>query len=209
MSTTAWNPHEMLESLRARGYYKSDVPITHDEFLARMAAIGEIKKPTEIQPGGPNPVLESGRPLLPHNDCNYYAEYIAWYCRDDGGAGDRTFIVDVSPLYEALTADELDRLARVRVMLPNHEGGGTTIVREQGGARRLFYVPWSLYHDGDPAVAETLRKFHAMVKELAARERIQGGPITLTSGEYLIVDDGRFMHGRDAVPDDAPRHLFR
>ncbi|MCB9748522.1 MAG: TauD/TfdA family dioxygenase [Myxococcales bacterium] len=202
-------PSTILASLRARGFYRSDVQLSREEFLACMRALGDVKKPTEIRPRGPNPVLESGRPLLAHNDCNYYADFIAWYCRDDGGAGDRTFIVDAAPLLASLSPEELARLARVRVVLPNHEGGGTTVVRWQGGAPRLFYVPWALFHDGDPVVLDTLRRFHARVKEHTQRERVQGGPIALRSGEFLIVDDGRFMHGRDAVPDSAPRHLLR
>ena len=200
---------QLRDSLASRGYYRSPASVPFERFLDAMALLGEIKKPTEIRPQGPNPVLESGRPLLPHNDCNYYADYIVWYCREDGGAGDRTFIVDMDPLYAALSRDDRERLARVRVVLPNHEGGGAPILREREGQPQLFYVPWSLFHRGDPDVAATLRRFHAAVKDHAASARIQGGPIALRTGQFLIVDDARFMHGRDAVPDDAPRHLFR
>lgn len=200
---------ELTRQLAATGYYRSSVALTFEQFSDCMAELGAVKKPTEIRPQGPNPILESGRPLSPHNDCNYYADYVAWYCRDDGGAGDRTFIVDVTPLYEQLSTRELDALAKVQVRLLNHEGGGCSVIRWLDDRPQLFYVPWSLFHDGDAFVDATVRKFHRLLKQRASTERIRGGPIALRTGHFLIIDDHRFMHGRDAVPDEAPRHLFR
>ena len=60
-----------------------------------------------------------------------------------------------------------------------------------------------------PELVDRVQRFRARVNEVGARSRIQGGPIALDDGQFLIIDDHRFFHGRDPLPEGSRRHLFR
>ncbi len=204
---------DIMESLCAKGYYRSPEPVDYEEFERLARSFSSIKRPMELRTGGPNPVLESERGMTPHNDCNHYADCVAWYCRKADGAGDRTFLTEVVDVIESFDDHELSMLSRVGIHLPLHEVARTSIVRREDHRLRIF---WSFSAIRIPRDAERqselldiVRRFRERVNEVGELKRIQGGPIALDDGQFLIVDDHRFFHGRDPLPAGSGRHLFR
>ena len=124
---------DILDALVTQGYYRSPHAVEFEEFEAIARSIAAVKRPMELRTGGPNPVLESERGMTPHNDCNHYADCVAWYCRRADGAGDRTFITEIADVIAELDEDELTALTRVGILLPLHEVPRTQVVRWQGG----------------------------------------------------------------------------
>ena len=202
---------DILGALAERGYYRSPGPVEFDEFDALMRSLAAVKRPMELRTGGRNPVLESERGMTPHNDCNHYADCVAWYCRRADGAGDRTFITEIADVVAELDGDDLEAMAGVGIHLPLHEVARTRVVRRVGGRARVF---WSfsaiqIPRGAGSELVDRVQRFRARVNEVGARSRIQGGPIALDDGQFLIIDDHRFFHGRDPLPEGSRRHLFR
>lgn len=201
--------NEVLHALVNDGYYRSPASVKFAEFERIVAGLGHVKRPMELRTGGANPVLEGEGGMTPHNDCNHYADCVVWYCRNADGAGDRTFIVEIADIVRELTEDELTMLARVGISLPLHEVARTQVVRRDDGPLRIFWSFSAVRLEPDPALVATVKGFRRLVNRIGETRRIQGGPIALDDGYFLIVNDHRFFHGRAALPGGSRRHLFR
>lgn len=210
--STEFDAAAILDALATHGYYRSPTPAPFAAFERLMASIASVKRPMELRTGGRNPVLESERGMTPHNDCNHYADCVAWYCRRADGAGDRTFITEIAEVISALSREELDALAQIGIRLPLHEVARTRVVRREDDRVRVFWSFSAVQVPRSPERArliELVQAFRSRVNEVGARARIQGGPIALDDGQFLIIDDHRFFHGRDPLPPGSRRHLFR
>ena len=125
---------------------------------------------------------------------------------------DRTFITEIAEVISALSGDELDALAQIGIRLPLHEVARTRVVRREDDRVRVFWSFSAVQVPRSPeraALIELVQAFRSRVNEVGARARIQGGPIALDDGQFLIIDDHRFFHGRDPLPPGSRRHLFR
>ena len=203
------NGGDMVAALAEQGYYRSPGPVTFEDFQRYTQAIGEWKRPMELRTGGPNPVLESERGMTPHNDCNHYADCVVWYCRTADGAGDRTFLTDITDVIREIDSSDIEPLAKVGIHLPLHEVANTHVVRYLNGNLRFFWSFSAVRLERTTEMVERVQRVRRMINEIGERKRLQGGPIALEDGYFLLVNDHRFLHGRSPLPTGSRRHLFR
>ena len=171
--------------------------------------MGRVKRPMELRTGASKRLLELEVPIRAHNDCNHYADCVAWFCRRAEGAGDRTFLLEARRVLEAMPDALRDALRDVSIYLPLHERAHTTVVRGEGESLRLFWSFAAIQMRRDSKLFEAALEFRELIKEVTAAYRMPTTETALEDGQFLLVDDHRFLHGRDALPAGSQRHLHR
>ena len=133
---------------------------------------------------------------------------MAWYCVEVDGADDRLFISPMAPLERALDEAQLEHLEHAHVTLMRARVPKTTIVRRERG-RPILFGPLGLcaFDEDVPGRREAVEAFYRARLELAERHRLSG--LSLRTGQFLIIDDRRYMHGRHALPDGCGRVIRR
>lgn len=200
----------IYEALVRDGYYKSTAPVSRAEYHQILARFAEEIDPLDIRIGLKHPRLGAPNPIGPHNDCNYFADGLSWYCGDDGDAGARLYVCEMAPLERTLSESDLEHLSGARVSLMRQRVAHTTIARWERG-RPILFCPLgscSLERDSEES-RSVVHRFYQRVRELGTDHRLRGANMDLRTGQFLIVDDRRFVHGREALPADSSRTLHR
>lgn len=137
------------------------------------------------------------------------ADFIAWRCeRQDATDGEQQFIDGLAALLacgpqvrETLTRVHVE--VRVRADSPPSR---VPIVRSRFGTDRMFFAEWINPIEQDDASLEALETFK---REVAARKVHAIEEVRLDEGEALVVDNGRWLHGRASLSPTSCRRLTR
>ncbi|MCA9695576.1 MAG: TauD/TfdA family dioxygenase [Myxococcales bacterium] len=201
---------DIYDALVRDGYYKSPEPVPLEEFDQTMAALAEQLDPIDIRLRLKHPNLGGVQALEAHNECNHFADGLAWYWKDDGGAGDRLFISPMAPIEASLGDAELEHLAHARVSLMRLRVPHTTLARRERGRPILFCPLGPCAFDAQvPGREEAITRFYKRVREVTASARATSPTLEMRSGDFLLLDDRRWVHGRDALPEESSRVLRR
>jgi len=121
---------------------------------------------------------------------------IGWYCEEqDGDDGANLFVDGRGLLDEHLQHDLEDQSLPVPCL--RRLGGRTTdvaVVRDG----KLFFAPWLVKRWSNP-LKDFARRLHE-VRRLRVR---------LAPGDAVFIDNGRVLHGREAIGRTSKRVLFR
>ena len=201
---------EMLARYIQDGYYKSPQPVTRERFQALLSEIAELFDPIDIRLGIRHPNLGRPKELHAHNECNHFADGIAWYCVDDGGASGSFYISPMAPVEARLDEEDLAHLEHAHVTLLRQRAPHTTVARwERGRPILLFPFGPCSFDERVPGRREAIERFYRVVRELTRANRLRGPDMALRTGEFILVDDRRYAHGRDALPPNTTRVLHR
>ena len=192
------------------GYYKSPQPMPQDEYLALLDEFARPFDSMTIRLGIRHPRLGNPAAIMAHSECNHFSDGVTWYCAEDGGASQQLYISPIAPIEAALSERDLELLSGARITLLAQRDPFTSVVRWERG-RPVLMCPLggcSLERDSEEG-RDAVKRFYRLVRELAAEHRLRGEDIELHTGEFLMIDDRRFVHGRDALPEQCERVLVR
>ncbi len=199
---------EVIETVSREGYFRGPSKTTIDEFRSIAAAFGDVFYEADVRMGGERPRNYQLPSQIDFHTDHVSAEVAAWYCLERESDGGAMQFIDLAPIAEDLSRDELADLARVRV--PDNavwsEGGDIALCTVEGDQVSFHYVPWLDLKVPDDAARRALDRFEAGVRRAKAADIIE---MDLTPGELVFVDNRRIMHGRAAIPADSRRHLKR
>lgn len=190
--------------LERDGYVHVRAVMSELEFVELARTLGRIVQQTAIRIERSRSLLNSTARMDLHTD-SPEAHAIAWYCvtPDAAGAG-ATSLVDTRPLPTEL-APYVDVLVRTPVRCPRSrtELVDHACLEPRGRGWRVYYAPWLLQHAYDPEQRAALAALAAWIDGRSVVD------VRLERGEALLVDNGRMLHGRAALPGGSPRHLTR
>ena len=194
------------KSLLEDGYCHVKQKISFDQYVDINEKIGVVKNISDIKLNSESK-LKFNKPefLSPHTD-SPLVNTVAWYCiRQDPEVGS-SILIDCKPLIEALPENILEVLRDTHIGFPLYKRfkTGTYPVLKQGKVSDdIYYTHWLLLDNYSKKQTEALQALEASITDAS--------PIVLRlePGEALFVDNKRILHGRDEIPQDSPRYLYR
>ena len=170
------------------------------EFLQRF---GDIIEETEVRQRKKAETYLAGRGPIPLHTDHPEADLVAWRCEvqdpQDGASvlADGYFIIrSMGATAEFLRNVEL----HVPPQLPRQKSDRTKV----WDGSRLYYAPWYPVVRADDSGRQALKMFASLLAMGFGHRRVR-----LKVGELLIIDNGRWLHGRDVLLERSERFLQR
>jgi alpha-ketoglutarate-dependent taurine dioxygenase len=142
-----------------------------------------------------------------HTDHHPLADIIGWYCVQPCRSGTPSVYLDAEDAYDRMSPADQDKLQRIRLRVKSAKGRELVPVVTFDGSRPRF--AWNslwLHKPIEPDAQGAVRRFSTM---LATPGRAHTVTVPLAAGEFVFIDNKRFLHGRDAIPPDSRRLLYR
>jgi len=195
-------------TLETDGYCWLRKDWSFEEFRSYCAGLGDIFFEADVRLGGERPRnFQLPQAIGFHTD-HASAHTVAWYCVQPDADGGAMWLLDLAPITEALTSEELDALSRVRV--PDNaiwsKGGDIPLCVRNNGHTDFHYVPWLSLKAPDTDAGSALSKLQ---KGIANAEKTDIITLDVQPGDAVIVDNHRVMHGRAAIRTESNRFLKR
>jgi hypothetical protein len=181
-----------------------------EKFTALVSSLGTVFHTTEVrlQPGSTQYALRPEQFDM-HMD-NPDADYAAWYIRNDGGdASCPMVIADSREAVNSLPADVLHGLEQTETLYID----ATTlkrlpiplVARDENGIYYARYFPYDVRRikPRDETQAAHIRALEACLASLPKMI------LPIETGDIVILDNRRMLHGRRQLRTDSARHLFR
>lgn len=140
------------------------------------------------------------------------ADLVGWYCVRPCSSGVANLYLDGWDACAGLTEAERAALVGVTCQDPLQQGRlaesgpEEPILELTDAGPRLFWLPHRLNIPEEGRRLAALRKLAA---RLSGEDDVRVVPVRLQRGNFVIIDNHRFLHGRLAIPADSPRLLYR
>lgn len=168
--------------------------------------LGKLLNHTQVSiVEGSKSLVTSARGLSPHTD-HHLARYILWNCDVQQESGGETILVDGLAVFSSMSQADKTNLRNIRLMehsIFDGDEASHPMIFDLGGNEALYYSYWLCDESISPILRESFDRFHAAVKS------VQPIFIRLETGESLLIDNNRMLHGRVPLEQDSPRILQR
>jgi hypothetical protein len=199
---------DVIDTVSRQGYYRSPSRVSFEDFRRIAEAFGEIFYEADVRMGGERPRNYQLPAAIDFHTDHVSAEVAAWYCLERESDGGAMQFIDLKPIAEHLSEEQLAALGRVRV--PDNavwsEGGDIPLCTKENGRWSFHYVPWLELRAPDGAARNALDRLEAGIAQAKSASIIE---CDLLAGEMVFVDNHRVMHGRAAIPTGSQRNLKR
>ena len=192
---------ELLDEISAKGYAIADVGSV-EAYRELSRKFGDLWFEAEItlkegrQYGAHNP-----RALDFHTDAPT-ANLVGWYAKVPGAP---TLLKDLSEI--SIDEATVTSLRHVKCACPATDRKNFShhpVFDSEGNKARFYYAPWFVQREKAlPEHQAALVKFEKALLPITIQS------VTLKPGQALYVDNGRMLHGRNAIPEDSKRLLIR
>ncbi len=197
-----------LEDIALRGMQHFSA-MSDAEFRSLISQLGRpwCETVVELRPNVRS-YLCRAEPVPFHTD-HPDADLIAWRCeRQDVTDGEQLFVDGLAALL-ACGPDVRETLTRVHVEVRVRAESPPSIVpivRSRSGMDRLCFAEWIKPIEQDDASVEA---FETLKRQVVARKENAIEAVRLAEGEALVVDNGRWLHGRASLSPTSCRRLTR
>ncbi len=194
------------DALLEKGYCHLKQNLSFDQYVAINEHLGTIKTISDIKLNNESK-LKFNQPdsLSLHTD-SPLINTVAWYCiRQDSNVGS-SLLIDCRPLIEALPESTRKILRETHIGFPIYKRfktGTYPILKPSATSDEIYYTQWLLLDNYSPERTVALQTLEALIS--GATKIV----LRLEPGEALFVDNKRMLHGRDEIPQDSPRYLYR
>lgn len=171
--------------------------------LRILGGLGDIVDSTEVRQRSEARTYLAGRDAVPLHTDHPEADLVAWRCESQDSQDGASVLADGHLIIQAM-GESAEFLRNVELHVPPQLPRQTIDRGVMWNGERLYYAPWypvvRVNRDGR-------RAFTLFTNLLAmgfGHRRIR-----LQVGEMLIVDNGRWLHGRDILSEKSRRFLQR
>lgn len=198
----------ILEAVRRTGWCRLG-PTTDAEYRALAGSLGRAwcETAVELRPDVRS-YLCRPEPVPFHTD-HPEADMIAWRCEQPDNADGAQQLVDGWAALESCGRGIRDALTHVHAEVRVRRDSPPSrwpIVRATPYGDRLFYAEWIKPIEADPHSGAA---FDVLKAEVRRRTESHVEEFRLGEGEVLIIDNGRYLHGRRALAGESRRRLRR
>ncbi|MBX3360103.1 MAG: TauD/TfdA family dioxygenase [Phycisphaeraceae bacterium] len=202
------NNAAILESVRSTGLCRLG-PTTDAEYRALVGSLGRAwcETAVELRPDVRS-YLCRPEPVPFHTD-HPEADFIAWRCEQQDHTDGSQQLIDGWAALEACGRGVRDALTHVHAEVKvrgDSPASRWPIVRASPHGDRLFYADWIKPIEADP---HSGMAFDALKAEIGRRTQSHVEEVRLSEGEVLIINNGRYLHGRKPLASDSQRRLRR
>jgi hypothetical protein len=200
-----------LDQLETRGFVVIRAG-TPERMTSALSSLGSViqRERVALRPGAHAYLAKPGAVPL-HTD-HPDATWIAWFCEAQDERDGANVLLDAQPVIASLPETRRDSLRQTFLACPPVAGGPPTLAYRvldkaaSASGERLFCSPWLRARGADLVQQSALDTLRDRLKEAAKTHLIR---VRLEPGEALIINNGRVLHGRDAIADDSRRVLLR
>ena len=168
-----------------------------------LEQLGEIVEETRVRQRNMAKTYLAGRDAVPLHTDHPEADLVVWRCEVQDLQDGATVLADGYSIVRAMgrSAEPLRSVElHIPPQLPRQKLDRGTV----WDGRRLYYAPWYPIVQADNDGRRALKRFESLLAMGLGHRRIR-----LEVGEMLIVDNGRWLHGRDKLPKGSNRLLYR
>lgn len=135
------------------------------------------------------------------------ANYVSWYCINQDKIAGESEIIDGFQLLNSLPNEIRDTLSNTDIKFPIYKKHAVRnypiLTLDETGFKQLYYTSWLKNENYTDKQKEAIFSFE---------EKLENTPpikIKLKPCESLIIDNNRMLHGRQLIPADSDRYLYR
>ncbi|MGE5100339.1 MAG: TauD/TfdA family dioxygenase [Deltaproteobacteria bacterium] len=197
----------LRDELRARGFVHVARHVSADEFEALCTSLGTISARSEVAlRKGARSYLASPEAVPFHTD--FVVDVIAWRCEVQDPIAGASLLLDARAVLATLSAVVETLLRNTRIEMRAAPGSAPhrrEVLQGVGCTERLSFAPWLEPVGVGPRESAAYDDLRRAVTAAAQQARA----VRLMPGEALLLDNGRFLHGRGPLPVDSRRRLSR
>ena len=169
-----------------------------------LSKIGDIVEETWVRQHAGASTYLSGCEAVPLHTDHPEASWVAWWCDVQAWRDGANVLADGQMLLDSMGKEKAEALRGIELHVPPQLPRQVLDSAPVWDGRRLYYAPWY------PVVRATgrgccaLEMFTALLAMGFGHRRIR-----LRPGDMLVIDNGRWLHGRDRLEDGNGRSLWR
>ena len=168
-----------------------------------LSEIGTIVEQTRVRQIKGAATYLSGHDAVPLHTDHPEAHWVAWWYETQAERDGASLLADGHAVL-SLMGKQADALAEVEQRVPPQLPRQTSETSPVRNGERLYYAPWYPVVRSTEAGNQALTVFRNLLAMGVGRRRIRLHP-----GDLLIIDNGRWLHGRDRLERDNSRFLQR
>ena len=160
-----------------------------------LRGIGEIVEQTRVRQINGATTYLCGRDAVPLHTDHPEARIVAWWCESQANRDGASVLADGNVVL-SLMGGQAEALLEVEQHVPPQ--------LPVWSGKRLYYAPWYPVLQSTDAGRRALRTFRNLLAMGVGHKRIR-----LQPGDLLVVDNARWLHGRDRLERQNGRLLRR
>ena len=168
-----------------------------------LKQLGDMVEETRVRQRSEVNTYLAGRDAVPLHTDHPEADLVAWRCEVQDLQDGASVLADGHAIIQAMGANA-DPLRSVELHVPPQLPRQTLDRGTVWDGKRLYYAPWYPIVRASNDGRRALRLFTNLLAMGFGHRRVR-----LKVGELLIVDNGRWLHGRDKLPEKSNRFLQR
>lgn len=168
-----------------------------------LKQLGDIVEETRVRQHREVNTYLAGRDAVPLHTDHPEADLVAWRCEVQDLQDGASVLADGHAIIRAMGANA-DPLRSVELYVPPQLPRQTLDRGTVWDGKRLYYAPWYPIVRASNDGRRALRLFTNLLAMGFGHRRVR-----LKVGELLVVENGRWLHGRDKLPEKSNRFLQR
>ena len=168
-----------------------------------LRQLGDIVEETRVRQRSEANTYLAGRDAVPLHTDHPEADLVAWRCEVQALQDGASVLADGYSIIRAMGASA-DSLRSVELYVPPQLPRQTPDRGTVWDGKRLYYAPWYPVVRASNDGRRALKLFTNLLAMGFGHRRVR-----LQVGELLVVDNGRWLHGRDKLPEKSNRFLQR
>ena len=168
-----------------------------------LKQLGDIVEETRVRQHREVNTYLAGRDAVPLHTDHPEADLVAWRCEVQDLQDGASVLADGHAIIRAMGANA-DPLRSVELHVPPQLPRQTLDRGTVWDGKRLYYAPWYPIVRAGNDGRRALRLFTHLLAMGFGHRRVR-----LKVGELLVVENGRWLHGRDKLPEKSKRFLQR
>ncbi len=168
-----------------------------------LSGIGEIVEQTQVRQMKGATTYLCGHDAVPLHTDHPEARIVAWWCESQADRDGASVLAD-GHVVLSLMGEQAEALQQVEQDVPPQLPRQVLRTAPVWSGKRLYYAPWYRVLQATDTGRRALRTFRGLLAMGAGHKRIR-----LQPGDLLVVENARWLHGRDKLEKQNDRLLRR
>ena len=177
--------------------------VGRDSVRKTLSGVGRIVQETDVRQRKGAVTYVSGHEAVPLHTDHPEALWVGWWCEAQAVRDGASVLADGQAVI-TLMGDQSRFLQEVELRVPPQLPRQVHDTAPVWDGERLYYAPWYPVLRATTRGRQALRTFVGLLAMGFGRRRIR-----LQAGDMLVVDNGRWLHGRDRLENDSGRLMRR
>lgn len=168
-----------------------------------VSGIASIVERTQVRQLDGAKTYLCGHDAVPLHTDHPEARWVAWWCEAQAGRDGASVLADGRAIL-SLMDDQVEALKEVEQHVPPQLPRQLLQTASVWNGERLYYAPWYPLVHMTKAGSRALELFKSLLAMGFGHRRVR-----LQPGDFLVVDNGRWLHGRNKLERGNDRLLHR